>query len=216
MLDGGHAGPYIPPVRDSAEVRYRINDRNTLVFVNDAWLAEAQAAAPHLRLASSPVLGQGLWDLMTDLSLQHLFDGLFHRLRTRQIPKVTYRFRCDTPAARRLHHITITPLPDHSLEFQTSIVAVSERPSARLLDPAVPRSGDLLRICSWCKRLLVPDRGWLDMEDALRELPALDAGPLPTLTHGMCPRCEGTMLNLLADPSASGPDIATFGDWHSA
>ena len=206
---------YIPRVRDSAEVQYRIDARNSLVFINDAWISEAQAAASPLRLASAAVLGQGLWDLITDLPLQHLFDGLFHRLRTNQIPTVTYRFRCDTPTLRRLHHLTITPLPDQSLDFHTSIVAVSKRLSARLLDPTAPRSGDLLRICSWCKRLFVPGRGWLDIEDALRELPAIDAGPLPAITHGMCPGCEATMLRLLADPSASGPDTTTFGDWRA-
>jgi hypothetical protein len=57
------------------------------------------------------------------------------------------------------------------------------------------------------------DRGWLEIEEAVAALPALDAGPLPALTHGMGPACERTMLRLLADPSASGPDTATFGDW---
>jgi len=63
---------------------------------------------------------------------------------------------------------------------------------------------------------VVPSRGWLEIEDALGNHPALDEGPLPALTHGICPGCERTMLALLDDPAASGPDTATFGDWHSA
>lgn len=202
-------------MRDATTVKYRIDARNSLVFVNEAWTAEAQAV-PQPSLAPASVVGRGLWDLITDLPLQHLFDGLFYRLRTQQAPQVTYRFRCDTPDARRLHHLTIRPLADLSLEFQTKIIAIHERPRAHLLDPSVPRSRDLLLVCSWCKRIAPTDRGWLEVEEAIADLPGLDTGPLPALTHGMCPACESAMLRLLADPAASGPDTTTFGDWHSA
>lgn len=199
-------------MRDSAIVKYRVDARNSLVFVNEAWIAEAEAV-PQPDLAAPAVIGQGLWNLITDLPLQHIFDGLFQRLRTRQIPSVTYRFRCDTPTARRLHQLTITPLPDEALEFQTQIVAVDARPHARLLDATVPRSQDLLRMCSWCKRIPVPGRGWLEIEEALDHHPTFDVAPLPALTHGICPTCERRMLKLLAEPTAAGGDVATFGNW---
>jgi hypothetical protein len=167
-------------------------------------------------LASPAILGRELWQLITDLTLQHLFDGLFHRLRSGQIAQATYLFRCDTPVSRRLHRLTITPAPGQSLRFQARIVAVHQRPRIPLLDASVPRSSDLLRICSWCKRIPLPSGGWVEIEEALEQLPVLDTGPLPALTHTMCPACERAVPGFLRDPSASGPGTASFGDWHSA
>lgn len=198
--------PEIPPIR------YRVDARNSLVSVNDAWVAEAQEALDP-GLASPEILGREIWQLISDPSLQHLFDRLFRRLRAGEIPRVNYLFRCDTPDLRRLHRLTITADASGSLHFKSAVVALKRRPRIQLLDPAIRRSPEILRICGWCKRIPLPDQRWVEIEDALGQLDALDRAPAPLLSHGICPDCERTMDSLLQRPSATGPDTVTFGEW---
>lgn len=197
---------------DFPEIHYQIDARDSLVSINDAWVQEAERV-PEPGLASRTILGRGLWQLIKDWPLQSLFDGIFRRLRAGEIPRAAYLFRCDTPTSRRLHRLLITAGSNHSLHFKSTIVAIHERPKVPLLDTTIPRSTEVLRICSWCKRIPLPGEGWVEVEDALGRLDALDAGPMPALSHGMCPACSQTMLFFLDRPSAVGPDIATFGEW---
>jgi hypothetical protein len=53
----------------------------------------------------------------------------------------------------------------------------------------------------------------VEIEEALGQLEALDAGPLPALSHGICPTCAQTMLALLEHPDATGSETVSFGDW---
>jgi hypothetical protein len=202
-------------VRDRNLVNYRIDARDCLLVVNDAWVAEAEAA-PEPTLASPTILGRVLWQLIRDVPVQQLFAALFRRLRTGEIPHASYLFRCDTPALRRLHRLRITPAPDGTLDFQSAIVAVQERPRVSVLDPTLGRSTEFIRICGWCKRVPLASDRWVEIEEALPHLDPLDKGPVPALSHGICPRCEQTMLALLDDPAHPAHDIARFGDWHSA
>jgi hypothetical protein len=43
-------------------------------------------------------------------------------------------------------------------------------------------------MCSWCKRVRQEGR-WLDLEEGVQELELLSRGPLPEISHGMCPAC---------------------------
>jgi hypothetical protein len=201
-------------VRDFPTIKYRIDAQDRLVYVNDAWMTEARDAA-EITLSSPVILGRGLWQLIPDLAIRQVFELLFLRLRTGQIPQATYLYRCDTPTRRCLKRLTIIPDEERSLDFHTETVAIHDRPRLSLLDHQRPRSGDPLRICSWCKRVPLPGGPWVEIEDAVAQLAILDTGPLPALSHGICPSCETTLKALLDKPSGAGPDIVTFGDWRS-
>lgn len=51
-------------------------------------------------------------------------------------------------------------------------------------------------MCGWCKR--IPVKGsWLEVEDAAAELKLHETYPLPSVTHGICERCETGVLRAL-------------------
>lgn len=202
-------------VRDARPIHYRLDARDCLTAVNEAWVAEAHAA-PEPTLAAPSVLGRNLWQLIHDFPVRHLFTALFQRLRAGEVPEAAYIFRCDTPAQRRLHRLRITPAPEAALDFESAILAVQPRPPVSLLDSATPRSAEFLRICGWCKRVPLAGDRWVEIEEALAHLDSLDRVPVPALSHGICPRCERTLLKLLDQPAGPETGIARFGEWHSA
>jgi hypothetical protein len=201
-------------MRDSTPLSYSIDDRNRLISVNEVWAKEAEDSATP-GLSSPAILGRRLWDLIADPTIAHFFDLLFSRLRTGQTPRVTYSFRCDTPARRRLIQLSIVPTADQGLRFTTSVLATQERPPVALLDARQPRSGELLRMCSWCKRVPTANGSWREIEEAVPELDALDHGPLPAISHGICPDCQARMQTLLEEPAQGGTGATSFGRWDS-
>jgi len=74
----------------------------------------------------------------------------------------------------------------------------SEEPRSEpqpLFDPSVPRDdADFLPMCAWCDRFLV-DGEWVEVEEAAERLELFRRSVLPTLDHGICPRCGGTLLS---------------------
>lgn len=52
--------------------------------------------------------------------------------------------------------------------------------------------GEMLSICSWCKRLDV--HGWCEIDEAIDRGVALFSEPIRPITHGLCPSCESTVL----------------------
>jgi hypothetical protein len=48
-------------------------------------------------------------------------------------------------------------------------------------------------ICSWCKKVKVPDLGFVEIEEAVRTLDLFGEPLLPRLTHGSCEPCTRKM-----------------------
>ena len=70
------------------------------------------------------------------------------------------------------------------LDIRTVTMGIS------LLEARVDRSEELLFICSWCKRIELPDDGWTEVEPGGRKLDLFGATALPQLSHSICPECE--------------------------
>ncbi len=62
-----------------------------------------------------------------------------------------------------------------------------------LLDPAMPRSDEVLEMCGWCDRFEV-DGEWVEVEEAARRLELFNRSELPALSHGICPDCNEMLL----------------------
>jgi hypothetical protein len=88
------------------------------------------------------------------------------------------------------------------LEVAATIVAEEPRGTVPLLDPDLPRSQDLLSMCSWCRRVLIHSDQWLDLERAIEELQLFSHKVLPQLSHSACPDCYARIM------SAEGLDLA--------
>ena len=77
-------------------------------------------------------------------------------------------------------------------------VRTERRDPVRLLDKDMPRSSDIIRICSMCKKVSTALNKWVEIEEGLAQLRLFEASEVPRLTHGLCPI-------IMADLNDSGP-----------
>ncbi len=188
--------------RNGAVLRYRIDAADRIVAVSDNWLAFARRnGAPHL--TPDAVLGRSLWGFIADQETVALSRMIFNRVRAREAEAVL-PFRCNSPRIRRDLEMSVRSADGHGLEINTAIVREHAGAYVALLDPAAPRSDEIVKACSWCNRIELPERGWVEVDVAVRQL-GLFAGPLtPRISHGICPDCVArTGAALESDGGAS-------------
>jgi len=174
----------------SREIIYQLDRDGRILSVNEAWDDFAQENGGEAVLADR-VLGRPLGQYISDPVTRALYEHLVDRAR-RSGQDVRFRLRCDSPGRRRLLEVRIAPAPDDGVEFRTRVVDSSERDVPVLLDPAAPRGGDFIGMCSWCQRLDVGGR-WMEVEDVVRELRLFERPAVPQLSHGICPDCHARM-----------------------
>ncbi len=194
-------------MRTVDDIIYDLSATDEVVWVNDAWSRCADANDGGA-LSPDLVLRRRLWDFIAGEPTRHIYGLLFDRVRSGG-EVVRLSFRCDAPARRRLLELEISPLPDGYIRCRTRSVAEEARNPVALLDPARARSDQLLRLCSWCKRMAVPERGWLHLEVAVSALGLFADRLPPDLTHGVCPDCARILEEAVSDPpfGASGRAI---------
>lgn len=83
----------------------------------------------------------------------------------------------------------IERLENGDVLFQALTLDRMPRSPEVLIAADARRTADLLRMCSWCKRVAAPN-GWLEVEDASRSMRLLEMPALPDITHVLCPACE--------------------------
>jgi hypothetical protein len=91
----------------------------------------------------------------------------------------------------------IFPLNHELIGFRSCILKEEPREPVALLDPVAVRSDELVKICSWCKRVQLDHSEWVEVEEAVARLGLFHANQLPGLTHGMCPSCYEDYVNKL-------------------
>ena len=91
--------------------------------------------------------------------------------------------------------VEVTTLYDGKLRFSSRIVDERERPPLTVLEPGrTPDRNRSLRMCAGCKS---GDAGGDDVRDfveAVAELEIFGPGPLPKITHGVCPTCKARVM----------------------
>ncbi len=171
---------------------YEVGADGTILRVGGGWDAFARAnGAPGL--AGTAVVGRPLLLSITEPTTRQLYDALLDRARGGRVVRVP--FRCDGPAVRRSMELVMTPLPDGVVRFEAVLLSAEPRPPVPLLDPAAPRSADLVKVCAWCRKVAVGER-WCEVEEAVAALGLFDAPFLPGVTHGICPACREGVLAL--------------------
>jgi hypothetical protein len=167
---------------------YLIAPDDTIVFVDQAWISFARENdAPEL--APDLVLHRSLWEFIAAKETRHLYSIMVSRVRETGEP-ITIPFRCDAPDRRRFMEMGISLLSDGVVQFNTRVLRQEARDSILLLDPRANRVSELLTLCSWCKKALLPEQGWVEVEEAVASLSLFDGSLLPQLTHGVCPMCS--------------------------
>ena len=175
-------------------VVFWINDRDEIVRVNDAWTRFAlENDAPDL--IEDRVLGTSLWQYLSDSTTRLLYLELLRHVRGGHT--VRFPLRCDSPAIRRRLEIALRPGPDDFVQFESVLLDATPRPPQPLWSRSRPPSSELVRACSWCKRLEYGPE-WLEVEAAIVPLGLFeDDAPPPEITHGICPDCAREMHALL-------------------
>lgn len=168
---------------------YRIDAENRVVYLSDNWLAFARENHAEDRCHPDKVLGRPIWDFVAGDETRHLYALVFQKVRARA-RTATLEFRCDAPGKERFCQLAIIPKAQGVLEFYSKIARTRERPAVRLLDPGAPRSSALIRLCSVCKRVGLPEEQWAEVEVAIKRLNLFDQPQLPQITHVVCPDCH--------------------------
>lgn len=176
------------------DVEYRIDGQDRLAHVGHRWQEFAtDNGAPHL--TSDRVLGRPLWDFITDKPTAYLYRELVAQVRAGR--SVRFPFRCDGPAVRRRMEMAMAPTATGGVEFRSRILAEEPRHPQPLLGGPPDRSGGIVHVCGWCKKVRCDDE-WEEVEVALDRLRLFDQPDLPLVSHGICPACLAVMRDLLA------------------
>jgi hypothetical protein len=181
-----------------------IDDADKIVRVNDDWLAFAREnIAP--QLTASVVLDQPIWYFIQGQETIYLYKQIFDRVRA-GISPVKFPFRCDSPDCRRFMEMKLSLLSGDAIEFISHILQEEWRDPVDLLDASRDRSGEFLKICSWCKRINIPSQGWGEIEAAIGALDLFDHLSMPRMTHTICDACHEAVKLELDQESGKKPD----------
>jgi hypothetical protein len=188
------------PAEPLADYVYRTDARGVISYLNPEWVEFARRNwRPDFQ--AEELLGTRLLAHISDVPTRHLYSMLMERVEASG-REVVLGFRCDAPGLRRDIILQVRPASPEGLEWISSVVAVEPRPPVPLLAPA-RRGRRLLTVCSWCKKVRVPDwleapelapGRWVEVEEVM---PRLIEPVLPDLTHGACPPCYARVLREL-------------------
>jgi hypothetical protein len=168
-----------------------IDDTDKIIHVNDDWLAFAREnTAP--QLTAAVVLDQPIWNFIQGQEITYLYKQIFDRVRA-GISPVKFPFRCDSPECRRFMEMKLSLLSGNAITFMSHILRGEWREPVNLLDASRDRSGEFLKICSWCKRINIPSQGWGEIEAAIGALDLFDHLSMPRMTHTICDACHDTV-----------------------
>ncbi|MCA9410557.1 MAG: hypothetical protein KC931_16335 [Candidatus Omnitrophica bacterium] len=176
------------------EITYTIDSDGKIVSTSLEWDEFAkQNHAPSL--CKGAVHGQSIFDFFESREVRDIYRSLLERVcrdrRTIQIP-----FRCDSPTERRFYNLTIAPPVDGVINMTVSHVQTKERDYCSLLDVTIDREGDLISVCSWCKKFHITN-DWVEAEEAVGRLNLFSSAATPRITHSICEDCMESMSELL-------------------
>lgn len=182
---------------------YRIDSTDTIVSVSANWDRFADANLWGSSLRPEDVVGHKLWKFIQGSETRYLYQELFRRVRC-GLPLRPIPFRCDSPSERRYLELFVEPLPDEHIQMTSKILRTEPRDPVRLLDADTPRSTELVKVCSMCKKIKVLPGQWAEIEEGLAHLRLFEADQMPQLTHGLCPSCHEVAMAELDDLGGLG------------
>lgn len=176
---------------------YRINASADLVYVDENWagfLAENGSG----RTVPDAFLGSCLWNHFSDASTINLYQALIARAR-RLDREVIVPFRCDAPDRRRYMQMHVRSVAAGEIEFCSVLLREEPRTAVALLNSRALRSQEMIRMCSWCKKIHVGD-SWREVEEAIGILNLFEVPSLPRITHTICRDCAEEILRKIEAP----------------
>lgn len=169
---------------------YRINAQDRITYVNPAWSDFARANQGEAVMPEQ-VLGLSLLEFVDDPTVQQLYGAMIKRARAGR--PVRFKYRCDAPDRRRTFEMDIRQLDNGEVEFISALRHEEVRPAVTVLRAGAPHDNRLLRVCSWCQQVALPDYTWVPVEVAVQTLGLLENETFPRLTHGICQPCRDNL-----------------------
>lgn len=177
---------------DSRTFIYCLDAADRIVAVNDAWLEFARENDA-LHLTRVEVLKRSIWDFVSGLETQSIYQMIFSRVRTAQAT-VRIDFRCDAPALRRFMVMEVSPLAGNHVRLSCRVLRVESRPAIAWPAPGGGARHRMVAVCSWCKRVELRPGKWVEVEEAASLLETGTEEPDPSITHGFCAECAETWM----------------------
>ncbi len=166
--------------------RYRIDSSDCIDYVSPEWLDFAGSNdAPEL--TESSVLGKQIWHFIADRRVRQLYKTLFCSLRSEQREAVI-PFRCDSPETMRQMDLLMRSAPGGGIEFAGRLINEKDRSPITLFSRRVRRTREMVRICSFCRRLEIGGN-WLAPEIAVVQKRWFGGRPTPQLNESLCQEC---------------------------
>jgi hypothetical protein len=167
---------------------YVIDEQDRIVSLSDNWLSFAMENQAGESCHPDRVINESIWTFIDGREATHLYQIFLAHVRLSQKP-VILPFRCDAPDRRRYLELKISALPRKHVEFASRITREEPREDVGLLHCDVPRSDEIITMCSMCKKVKTFEHGWLDVEAAIVSLRLFERTVLPKISHGICPDC---------------------------
>lgn len=175
--------------------RYAIDRNDVVVSLSENWQAFADENLGGDACSPRNIIGSSLWRHIGEWETKQLYQIILEKVRERK-RRATFPFRCDSPDKRRFLNLSVIPMEANSIHFESRIIKTESRIPVELLDSAIRRSDDFLRICSMCKRIAVSATEWVDVEVAVQKLGLFQKAVMPQFTHGVCQSCfDAAMAN---------------------
>lgn len=148
--------------------------------------------------SSSLVLGKSLWSFISGPETRHIYQLILAQIRKHK--RSTQLFiNCDSPELKRNIEVTLNPLQNGGVEFLSKVVQLIERDAVTILDKAIERSDDIIKICSFCKKIAISKEEWAETQDAIKILNLFGSKKMPQLSHGICPHCAEIVMKDIED-----------------
>lgn len=164
---------------------YQIDGVDRITSVSGSW--DLFAAANDGGTRATDVVGHSLWEFVAHDTTRHVYRDLIARVRGGR--RVAFSYRCDSPTRRRFMRMTLSPGSDGTVTFDSQVVRTEPREAPALTISPDAQTGELLRVCGWCKRVAVGDDEWVEVEIAVERLGLMTGHSTVAVTHGMCPEC---------------------------
>jgi hypothetical protein len=173
-------------------VAVRLDVGDKVVFASEDWLPFA--GGDNRPLTEGQVLGRPFSEFAPDRAFVPLYELVFRRVRrTRQAIRVPFTY--DSNDERRHMEMEVLPLEGGGLECRYHTLLVQRQGSEANSKRA--QGQELLTLCSWCKKVRLPEGHWVEVDTAAQRLEFF-LGEAPQLTHGICPPCRLALLGSFA------------------
>ena len=166
---------------------YELDGENRVVDVGPGW-DEFALENDSPGATRDHVVGRPLADFIDGAQTRSLLETVLDRVRSSDAP-VELPFRCDAPAVRRFMTLSGAPTENGGVRIRTRLLAEGQRDTVPLMERAGDRRRDRVRMCSWCNRIATGPDVWLEAETAAERLGLFLDREVPSVTHGICPRC---------------------------